>query len=99
MKLQLSFFEDGIGFYDVENYNFGGSLRWVFQDAENNGECYTIAKNGNKLFMTDEARDVQYEETKRASYDKARSIVLNNIKFKLSSGENTLNGFTKGRLQ
>lgn len=98
MKLQLSFSKNGIEFYDVENYSFGGSLRWVYQDAENNGECYTIAKNGNKLFMTDEPRDVQYEEHKKASYDKARSIVINNIKFKISSGENTLNGFTKGVL-
>ena len=98
MKLQLEFSKDGIEFYDVENYNFGGSLRWFYQDAENNGVCYTIAKNGNKLFMTDEPRDVQYEENKKASYDKARSIVINNIKFKISSGENTLNGFTKGVL-
>lgn len=48
------------------------------------------------FLLTDEARDVQYEENKRDSYDKARSIVLNNIKFKISSGENTLNGFTNG---
>lgn len=99
MKLQLSFFKDGIEFYDVENYNFGGSLRWVFQDVATNEESATIAKNGKMFFMTDGPRDVQYEEHKKASYDKARSIVLNNIKFKISSGENTLNGFTKGRLQ
>ena len=99
MKLQLSFFEDGIEFYDVENYSFGGSLRWVFQDVTTNEDSATVAKNGKMFFLTDEARDVQYEENKRASYDKAQSIVLNNIKFKISSGENTLNGFTKGRLQ
>lgn len=99
MKLQLSFFKDGIEFYDVENYNFGGSLRWVFQDVATNEESATIAKNGKMFFMTDGPRDVQYEEHKKASYDKAQSIVLNNIKFKISSGENTLNGFTKGKLQ
>lgn len=99
MKLQLSFYEDAIEFYDVENYNYGGSLRLVFQDVATNEDACTVAKNGKMFFLTDEARDVQYEDNKQASYDKARSIVLNNIKFKLSSGENTLNGFTKGRLQ
>lgn len=98
MKLQLSFSKDGIEFYDVENYSFGGSLRSVLQDAYEYGSTYTISKNGNMFFMTDCPRDVQYEENKRASYDKAESIVLNNIKFKISSGENTLNGFTKGAL-
>lgn len=99
MKLQLSFFEDGIEFYDVENYSFGGSLRWVYQDVATNKDACTVAKNGKMFFITNEARDVQYEENKRASYNQAESIVLNNIKFKISSGENTLNGFTKGRLQ
>ncbi|MDK8276401.1 MAG: copper amine oxidase N-terminal domain-containing protein [Peptoniphilus duerdenii] len=98
MKLQLSFSKNGIEFYDVENYNFGGSVRWVFQDSKPGEESSPIAKNGNMFFMTDEARDVQYEENKKASYDQARSIVINNIKFKISSGENTLNGFTKGAL-
>ncbi len=99
MKLQLSFSEDVIEFYDVENYSYGGSLRWVVQDVATNEDAYTVAKNGKMFLLTDEARDVQYEENKRASYDRARSIVLNNIKFKISSGENTLNGFSKGKLQ
>lgn len=98
MKLQLSFSKNGIEFYDVENYNFGGSVRWVFQDSKPGEESSPIAKNGKMILLTDEARDVQYEENKKASYDKARSIVINNIKFKISSGENTLNGFTKGVL-
>lgn len=99
MKLQLEFFQDGIEFYDVENYSFGGSLRWVFQDVATNEDTCTVAKNGKMFFLTDEARDVQYEDHKKASYDQARSIVLNKIKFKISNGENTLNGFTKGKLQ
>ena len=94
MKLQLSFSKDGIEFYDVENYSFGGSLRSVLQDAYEYGSTYTISKNGNMFFMTDEARDVQYEENKKASYDQAESIVLNNIKFKILSGENTISGFS-----
>lgn len=98
MKLQLKFFKDGIEFYDVENFSFGGSVRFVFQDSMSDEECATVAKNGKMFLLTDEARDVQYEENKKASYDKARSIVINNIKFKISSGENTLNGFTKGVL-
>ncbi len=99
MKLQLSFFKDGIEFYDVKNFSFGGSVRYVFQDSKPGEESAPIAKNGKMFLLTDEARDVQYEENKRASYDKARSIVINKIKFKISSGENTLNGFTKGILQ
>lgn len=99
MKLQLSFSKDGIEFYDVENYSFGGSVRLVYQDTTTNEDACTVAKNGKMFLLTDEARDVQYEENKKASYDKARSIVINNIKFKISSGENTLNGFTKGILQ
>ena len=98
MKLQLSFSKNGIEFYDVENYNFGGSVRFVYQDTTTNEDACTVAKNGKMFLLTDEARDVQYEENKKASYDKARSIVINNIKFKISSGENTLNGFTKGAL-
>lgn len=98
MKLQLSFSKDGIEFYDVENYSYGGSVRFVYQDTTTNEDACTVAKNGKMFLLTDEARDVQYEENKKASYDKARSIVINNIKFKISSGENTLNGFTKGAL-
>lgn len=99
MKLQFVFFGDGIEFYDVENYSYGGSVRLVYQDVATNEDACTVAKNGKMFLLTDEARDVQYEENKKASYDKARSIVINNIKFKISSGENTLNGFTKGILQ
>lgn len=99
MKLQLVFFEDVIEFCDANNFSFGGSVRYVFQDVATNEDAYTVAKNGKMFLLTDEARDVQYEENKRASYDRARSIVLNNIKFKISSGENTLNGFSKGKLQ
>ncbi|WP_311561724.1 copper amine oxidase N-terminal domain-containing protein [Peptoniphilus duerdenii] len=98
MKLQLEFSKDGIEFYDVENYSYGGSVRFVYQDTTTNEDACTVAKNGKMFLLTDEARDVQYEENKKASYDKARSIVINNIKFKISSGENTLNGFTKGAL-
>ena len=98
MKLQLSFSKNGIEFYDVENFSFGGSVRFVYQDTTTNEDACTVAKNGKMFLLTDEARDVQYEENKKASYDKARSIVINNIKFKISSGENTLNGFTKGVL-
>ena len=74
----------------------GGIVRYVFQNVTTNEDSARVAKNGKMFLLPDEARDVQYEENKRASYDKARSIVLNNIKFKISSGENTLNGFTNG---
>ena len=99
MKLQLSFFKDGIEFYDANNYSFGGSIRTVYQHAYEYGDSYTITKNGKIFLLTDCPRDVQYEEHKKASYDQAESIVLNNIKFKILSGENTINGFTNGALQ
>lgn len=99
MKLQLSFSKNGIEFYDVENFSFGGSVRLVYQYTTTNEDACTVAKNGKMFLLTDCPRDVQYEENKKASYDKAESIVLNNIKFKILSGENTINGFTNGVLK
>ena len=94
-KLQLEFFYPGISFYDVDNYKqYGGFIRSISQVDELDEEFSKITKNGNMIVQTFDARDVQYDMDHRNVYEEKANIVLNKVKIKTQSAENTMNGFT-----
>lgn len=94
-KFQLEFFDSGIAFYDVDNYKqYGGFIRSISQDKELLEENSKITKNGNMIVQTFDARDVQYDMNHRNVYEEKANIVLNKVKIKTQSAENTMNGFT-----
>lgn len=94
-KLQLEFFDSGISFYDVDNYRqYGGFIRSISQAKELLEESSKITKNGNMIVQTFDARDVQYDMNHRNVYEEKANIILNKVKIKTQSAENTMNGFT-----
>lgn len=94
-KFQLEFFNSGISFYDIDNYKqYGGFIRSISQAKELLEENSKITKNGNMIVQTFDARDVQYDMDHRNVYEEKANIVLNKVKIKTQSAENTMNGFT-----
>ena len=94
-KLQLEFFNPGISFYDVDNYKqYGGFIRSISQVDELDEEFSKITNNGNMIVQTFDARDVQYDMNHRNVYKEKVNIILNKMKIKTQSAENTMNGFT-----
>lgn len=93
--MQLEFFDSGISFYDVDNYRqYGGFIRSISQAKELLEESSKITKNGNMIVQTFDARDVQYDMNHRNVYEEKANIILNKVKIKTQSAENTMNGFT-----
>lgn len=94
-KFQLEFFDSGISFYDIDNYKqYGGFIRSISQAKELLEENSKITKNGNMIVQTFDARDVQYDMNHRNVYEEKANIILNKVKIKTQSAENTMNGFT-----
>lgn len=46
------------------------------------------------IVQTFDARDVQYDMNHRNVYEEKANIILNKVKIKTQSAENTMNGFT-----